>query len=42
MMEMMKEMDFRDPANMADMMNGFQAGTGYDGYDEWISDRKDG
>ena len=25
MMEMMKEMDFGDPANMADMMNGFQA-----------------
>ena len=24
MMEMMKEMDFGDPANMADMMNGFQ------------------
>ena len=24
-MEMMKEMDFGDPANMADMMNGFQA-----------------
>ena len=25
MMEMMKEMDFGDPANMADMMSGFQA-----------------
>ena len=25
MMEMMKEMDFGDPANMADMMNEFQA-----------------